>query len=301
MKPIFRTRSRDRQARWFLLLTLPWLIGALFFHILPILAAGVLSFMDWRPPMPPTWTGMTHLNTAATDALLWRTLRNSAVYAAGSVPATVILGLILALLVDHRRQVSRFFPAIYFLPAAISGVATTLMWAWIFNPRYGLVNLALVRVGLQGPAWLQDERWAMPAMILIALWSAGSSTLVYLGALQNIPAELKEAAVLDGATWLKVLQCIVWPLISPATLYLFVANTIGSFQVFTPFYLLTQGGPDFSTLTLPLYIYLNAFSWGKMGYAALLALILFCVVFVLTAIQFRVAGRWVFYLGYSRH
>jgi len=176
-------------------------------------------------------------------------------------------------------------------------VATTLLWGWIFNPRFGLANALLSLVGVHGPAWLQDEYWAMPALILMSLWNVGVNMLVYLAALQGIPAELREAAALDGAGRWSVFRHVIWPLISPVTFFLVVVNVIGSFQVFTPTYILTRGGPNNATLTLPLYIYLNAFSWSKLGYASALAFCLFVLILVLTVAQFRLAQRWVFYVG----
>ncbi len=211
------------------------------------------------------------------------------------MPAGIFLGLVLALLLNQKRRGVSLFRGIFFLPVVVSGVATTLVWGWVFNPRYGLVNALLALVGIRGPAWLQDEHWAMPALILMSLWNVGVNMVIYLAALQDVPVELNEAAALDGAGRWARFRYITWPLISPVTFYLIVVNLIGSFQMFTPTYILTRGGPNNATLTLPLYIYLNAFSWGNLGYASTLAFILFLFIAVLTLVQFRLAKRWVFY------
>ena len=211
------------------------------------------------------------------------------------MPAGIFLGLVLALLLNQKRRGVSLFRGVFFLPVVVSGVATTLVWGWVFNPRYGLVNALLALVGIRGPAWLQDEHWAMPALILMSLWNVGVNMVIYLAALQDVPVELNEAAALDGAGRWARFRYIAWPLISPVTFYLIVVNLIGSFQMFTPTYILTRGGPNNATLTLPLYIYLNAFSWGNLGYASTLSFILFLFIAILTLVQFRLAKRWVFY------
>jgi multiple sugar transport system permease protein len=289
-----------RRERWFYLLVSPWLIGFLLFQALPLLGALLLSVTEWPLPQPPAFVGLDHFQAMAADHLFGRTLFNTAYYALGTVPAGLLLGLILALLVNRRRWGMRFFRTIFFVPAVISGVATILLWGWIFNPRYGLVNAALALVGVRGPGWLQDEAWAMPALILMSLWTVGTNMVVFVAALQGIPRDLYEAAELDGAGEWPRLRHVTWPLISPVTFFLLIVNLVAAFQVFTPTYVLTRGGPNNATLTLPLYIYLNAFAWGRLGYASALAMVLFLSVLLLTFVQFRLADRWVFYASGER-
>jgi multiple sugar transport system permease protein len=284
-----------RRERWFYLLAAPWLAGWLLFQAGPILAICGLAFTEWRLPRPPTPAGLANWQALATDPLFGRSLANTLYYTAGSVPLGLVLGLGLALLLQRRQRAAPLFRAIFFLPVIVSGVATTLLWGWIFNPRFGLANALLALVGLRGPGWLQDEAWAMPALILMSLWGCGVNMLVFLAALQGVPAELAEAATLEGAAGWARFRHLTWPFLSPAAFYLLVVNVIGAFQVFTPTYLLTRGGPNHATLTLPLYIYFNAFAWGRQGYAAALALALLALVLALTLAQFALAGRWVFY------
>lgn len=288
-----------RRQRWFYLLISPWLVGFLVFQAGPILAAVLLAFSDWPLPRPPRWVGWQNFQILAADPLFLRTLLNTCLYTLGSVPLNLLLGLGLALLVNRPGRLAAGMRGLYFLPVVLSGVATVLLWGWVFNPRYGLVNAILHAVGLPGLGWLQDARWAMPALILISLWTVGVNMLIYLAALQNVPAELREAAALDGAGRRAVFRHVTLPLISPVTYYLLVVNLIAAFQVFTPTYLLTRGGPDNATLTLPLYIYLNAFTLNRLGYAATLALVLFFAILALTLLQGRLAQRWVFYPGKS--
>ena len=172
-----------------------------------------------------------------------------------------------------------------------------LLWSWIFNPRFGPLNALLALVGIAGPAWLQDENWAMPALMLMSVWHVGVNMLVYLAALQAVPPELHAAAALDGAGRWQRFRHVTWPLLSPVTFYLLVVNLIGVFQFFTPAYVLTKGGPNNATMTLPLYLYLNAFTWANLGYAAALAWVLLLLVLMITLLQFRLARQWVFYRG----
>jgi multiple sugar transport system permease protein len=295
-RPSLGPLARKRE-RWFYLLIAPWLAGFLLFQAGPILGAFLLSFAHWPLPQAPRFVGLAHFRTLLQDPLLGRTLFNTAYYALGTVLPGVLLGLGLALLLRRPRRGIYLGRTVFFLPAVVSGVATVLLWGWVFNPRYGMANALLAQIGIRGPLWLQDEAWAMPALILMSLWTCGANMVVYLAALQGVPRELHEAAALDGAGRWARFRHVTWPLISPVTFFLVVVNTIGAFQVFTPSYLLTRGGPNNATLTLPLYIYLNAFSWGQLGYASSLALVLFVFILVLTLIQFWLAGRWVFYPG----
>jgi multiple sugar transport system permease protein len=205
------------------------------------------------------------------------------------------LALILAYLLNNRVRGATLFRTVFFLPVVITGAAVALLWGWLFNSRYGLINQLLALVGIHGPAWLQDAHWAMPAMILMSLWNIGGSMIVYLAALQDLPSELVEAAVLNGANPVQVARFVILPYISPVTFYLVVLGVIGSFQVFTPTYMLTQGGPANATMTAGLYIYFNAFQWHNIGYASVLSWLLCVIVVAVAAVQFGLARRWVYY------
>ena len=293
-RPALGELSRRRE-RWFFALVSPWLAGFLALQAVPLAGALGLSGFEWSLPRPPTFVGAAHFEALAHDPFFARALFNSLYFAAGTVPASVGLGLALALLLNRPRAGMGVFRTIFLLPAVISGVATALAWGWILNPQYGWVNSVLAQVGIQGPAWLQDEAWAMPAVMLIQLWTGGVNMVVYLAALQGVPHELREAARIDGADAWQGFWNVTWPWITPATFYLLIANLIGAFQVFTPIYVLTRGGPYQATLTLPVYIYLNAFPWGRPGYAAALACVLVVTVLGLTLALSRFTGRRIFY------
>jgi multiple sugar transport system permease protein len=291
-----RLALRPRE-RWFYLLVAPWLIGLVVFQAAPIAGAAALAFAEWAPPRPIEWVGLANVQAMLGDPRFWGAVRNTIVYGAGTVVPGLALGLGLALLLRGPRRGGGLLRGAVFLPAVVSGVATALVWGWILNPRFGLLNAVLALVGIDGPAWLQDPAWAMPALIVMGLWNVGVNVIVYLAALNTVPRALHEAAALDGAGRAGRFRHVVWPALTPITFYLAIVNAIGAFQVFTPTYLLTSGGPDGSTLTLALYTYQNAFDYGRLGYASALAIAVVLGLVALTALQFRLAGRHVTFVG----
>lgn len=288
--------ARGRE-RWFYLLIVPWLLGFVFFQGGPLLAVVAMSFADWPLPQPPRFVGIENFAALGQDPLFGRSLVNTIYYSAGLVPSGLAVGLALALVLHEPRRGVRLARTIVFLPAVLSGVAMALLWSWVFNPRFGLANRLLAMVGIDGPGWLHSEAWAMPTLILLGLWGVGVNMVVYLAALETVPTELYEAARLDGAGPWRRFRHVSWPLLSPVTFYLGIVNVLGAFQVFTPTYVLTGGGPNHATLTLPLYLYQNAFTYGRFGYAAALAVALLAFVGLLTLAQFRAFERRIFYLG----
>jgi multiple sugar transport system permease protein len=288
--------ARGRE-RWFYLLIAPWLIGFVFFQGGPVLAVVAMSFADWPVPAPPRFVGLEHYADLVRDPRFLQSLANTAYYAAGVVPAGLAIGLGLALLLRRPRPGVRLLRTIVFLPAVLSGVAMALLWGWVFNPRFGLANQVLAVFGVAGPGWLYSEAWAMPTLILLGLAGVGVNMLVFLAALEAVPAELYEAAQLDGAGRWGRFRHVSWPLVTPVTFYLGVVNLLGAFQVFTPTYVLTGGGPDGATLTLPLYLYQSAFTYGRLGYGAALAVALLVCIGLLTWALFRTFERRVFYGG----
>ena len=291
-----RLGLRPRE-RWFYLLIAPWLIGLVVFQAAPIAGAAALAFAEWAPPLPIEWVGTANFEAMLGDPRFWQAFGNTLVYGLGTVIPGLAIGLGLALLLRDQRRGGAVMRGAVFLPAIVTGVATALVWGWILNPRFGLLNAVLGLVGIEGPAWLQDPAWAMPALIVMGLWNVGVNVIVYLAALNTVPRELHEAAALDGAGRAGRFRHVVWPALTPITFYLAIVNAIGAFQVFTPTYLLTSGGPDGSTLTLALYTYQNAFDYGRLGYASALAIAVVVGLVALTALQFRLAGRRVAYVG----
>ena len=291
-----RPRLAARE-RWFYLLVSPWLIGLVALQLLPILASAGLAFTVWEPPLPPRIVGADNFAALAGDQRFLRAVVNKVVYGIGTVVPGLLLGFGLAVALRGVRRGRSVLEASVFMPAVVAGAATALMWGWLLNPRFGLINSALALFGIDGPAWLNDPAWAMTAVILIGLWNVGVNVVVYSAALGGVPRELLEAAELDGAGRLARLRHITWPALMPITFYLAVVNAIAAFQLFTPTYLLTQGGPDDATLTTALYTYRAAFAAGDLGYASALTLVVFAAVVLLTFALFRYVGRRVQYLG----
>jgi multiple sugar transport system permease protein len=293
-----RTR-RQRERRRLVVFTLPWIIGFVLLHAGPMLMAFGLSFSDWIFASSPEWRGLVHYRTLAHDELFWMALKNSAYYAAATVPLGVMAAFFLATLLNRSWLGMGLFRTIFFMPALVSGVSIAMVWGWLFNPRFGAVNSFLDLIGVQGPGWLGDPSWAMPVLIALGLWSVGGTMLIYLAGLQSIPQELYDAAKLDGAGRWAATRHVTLPMISSVTFFLLVVGTISALQLFTPAYVLTNGGPENATLTLPLYIYQNAFAFQKFGYGATLTVVLIVLTMTITVIQMTLAKRWVFYAGWG--
>lgn len=275
-------RQRD-----FYLFALPCLVGLLLFQAGPVLASLGLSLFEWLPGRGVRWVALSNYLALSTDPLVAKTLLNTALYAAGSIGLGLPLSLAIALLARRATFGASVLRSVVLLPAVSSGVATTMVWAWIFNARYGPVNQLLGVFGVDGPAWLADERWALPAMVVLSLWSTGGSVLILLAGLRGIPPELYEAARLDGASRWQELRYVTLPLLAPITLFLVVAGTIAALQVFTPAYVLTRGGPNNATLTTGLLVYLSAFQYARWGTSAALGWLLCTAIVVLAFFQFR--------------
>lgn len=274
----------------------PLILGLIIFTYGPVLAAFGLSFTKGDYISTPKWIGLDNYTALMDDKLFWQSLRNTLYYVVGVVPAGMILSLLLALAMNQKLRGIVFFRTIFFLPTISSSVAISLMWLWIYNPEFGVMNFLLEQVGIKGPAWLSSPDWAMPAVIIMAVWRGlGYNMLIYLAGLQGIPEVYYEAAAIDGAGALDKFWHITVPLLSPTTFMLLILGLIGAFQVFEYTYVMTGGGPVYATLTLVLHVYNNAFRNFQMGYASALAYVLFFILLALTVIQFRLQRRWVHY------
>ncbi|MGE0033553.1 MAG: carbohydrate ABC transporter permease, partial [Pseudothermotoga sp.] len=209
----------------------------------------------------------------------------------------VLLGLVLALVLVRNIPGRTFFRAVVFLPVIIPTVAAAMVWRWIFNADFGLLNDFLYQIGISNlPRWLSDPKWALTAIVILSVWKdVGFSTVMFMAGLQSIPTTVYEAAQLDGASAWRTFIHITLPLLSPTTFFVIVINVISSFQVFDQAYVLTGGGPGNATNTIVYYIYNNAFQWFRMGYAAAIAWVLFAVIFVATFVQFKYQRKWVYY------
>ncbi|MFI6830757.1 carbohydrate ABC transporter permease [Kribbella sp. NPDC050241] len=282
-----------RQALWCYVFIAPAVLGLLLFSIGPMLASLGLSFTSYDMLTNPVWTGGDNYSALFADPIFRKSLSVTLIYGVVSVPATMILALVLAILLNTKLPAQKFFRSAYYLPSVISGVAVAMVWKWMFNGEYGLINAALAKVGIDGPSWLTDEQWALRALIFMSLWGFGGTMLIYLAGLQGVPKELYEAAKVDGASTFRQHLHVTVPMLSSVTLFNLIMGIINSLQVFAEPFVLTQGGPNNSTLLLSVYLYQNAFQYLKMGYASAIAWVAFAIIMALTLLVFRSMPMWV--------
>ena len=268
------------------------LLGFLAFSLLPVLASLALSFTDWRLLQGPRFVGLANVGRLFDDPLFWQTLGNSTYFVVGYVPLITVLAFFLAVFLNRQLRGIGLLRGVYFLPSVTLLISVAMVWHWLLDPHAGLINYSLRTLGLPEPEWLASSRWSMPTLILIAVWQdVGYFAVIYLAGLQGIPSVYYEAAEIDGATAWQKLRHITVPLISPTTFFVIVTSVLVGWQVFALPFLMTQGGPANSTNTLLFYIYQQAFTSLRMGYAAVMAWVLFLLIFVVTLIQWRYIGR----------
>lgn len=273
----------------------PVIIGLLVFTIGPIIVSLFLSFTKYNLLSDPKWIGIDNYTKMYGEDLFWKSLSVSAIYSIVSVPVGLVVALFLAMLLNRKMRGVYFFRSIYYLPTVISGVGVAMLWRWIFNGQYGVLNTLLRTVGIKGPNWLLDENYALAALIITSIWGVGGTMLIFLAGLQGIPSELLEAAEIDGAGRWAQFRYITLPMISHVTFFNLVLGIIGALQVFTDAFVITNGGPNNATLFIAVYLYRHAFMYLNFGYAAALAWILFIIVMLLTLMVFRSSPLWVFY------
>lgn len=283
-----RMRIRETIAGYLFLS--PNFFGFLAFSFIPIIVSFLLTFTRWNLASSPQFIGVKNYSDLMTDGLFWKYLWNTFYYAGLTVPLTIVIGFSLAYLLNRKIRGVIFFRTVYFLPSVTLIVAVAVIWSWLYNADFGLINFVLGKLGIQGPNWLQSKRWAMAAIIIMGVWKgSGYSMLIYLAGLQSIPQEYYEASEIDGAGWWQQIRHITIPLIFPTTFFILVTSTIGAIQGFDQFYVMTRGGPAGATTTLVYYIFQNAFEWFNMGYAATAAAILFVIIMIITLVQWRFA------------
>ena len=288
---------RQREEAWtFYLWISPWLIGFLIFLAWPLIQSLYLSFTDFRILNTPTFTGLANVERLVNDDIFWKSLRVTTLYVLGAAPLGNVLALIVAMLLAQKLRGVNWWRTIYFMPSVAAGVAVAVMWSFIFNPDFGLLNTILDWFGIQGPGWITSEDWALPAIIIMAWWgSIGGQMVIYLAGLKGIPQVLYESAEIDGAGgWAKFWNITI-PMLSPTIFFNIIVGIIGAFQVFDPAYVLTDGGPNNATRTYIFNVYEQAFIFTNMGYASLLAWVLFIIILVLTLITFQISRNRVYY------
>lgn len=292
--PRLSAARRDQVAG--LLWVSPWVIGFLAFMAVPAAMSVYYSFTDYALLEPPVWTGLDNYRAMMSDKLFFLSLKNTLIYALGTVTFGTIVSLALAVLLDQPLRGRGVVRAIIFLPTLVPIVAVSLGWMWIYNPNTGLINEVLRAAGMHNPPnWLGLPGLAMGSLIFMSLWMVGSAVVIYGAALRDVPVVLREAAAIDGAGPLTRFWNVTLPMISPAVMFNVVMSVIWSLQVFAIPYIMTRGGPNDSTLVYSMYVFRSAFEYGKMGYASALAWLQLLVTLVLTLGLLAAARKFVYY------
>jgi len=275
----------------------PWIIGFMIFTLGPFMASLGFSFTEWDLIGQPKFTGVDNYLKLWNDPLFWQSLKVTTIYAIGRVPLGIIIGLAAALLLNQNVRLLGMWRVIYYMPVVLPPVAVSMLWMWIYNPDYGILNGVLWSAfGIHGPAWLQDEFWVLPSLMMMAVWGMlGKNMIVYLSGLKSIASEMYEAAAIDGANaWQKFLSITV-PMMTPIIFFNLIMGLMDSFKLFTQAYVMTGGGPRYASLFYVYYLYQHAFQRFHMGYASAMAWVFFLILMVFTLLVFRSSKFWVYY------
>lgn len=277
----------------------PWILGFLVFTLYPIGMSVYYSLCDYDVLSKPVFVGGLNYADMMTDEVFWKALKNTAFFAGLSLPLCLVVSLLLAVLLNNKVWFRPAFRTFFYVPSLVPMIATAMIWLWILNGGYGLLNYALSLIGIQGPNWLSDQHWTKPALVLTSIWGVGGSMVIYLAALQDVSRELYESAEIDGATPWHKLWHITLPMISPVIYFNLIMGIIGSLQVFgVPYIMFGNGaGPNRSAMFYATYIFENAFRYNQMGYASAMAWILFLIILALTWIATKASRRHIYYAG----
>jgi multiple sugar transport system permease protein len=317
------SRADRRNLRNGLLFALPWIVGLSLFMAYPVVSSLYYSFCDYSTLQPPVWIGLQNYADLLSDNLFYKSLQNTMVFGTLFLPAGMITALALALLLNSGVRGLPIFRTIFYLPCLVPAVASAMLWLWVFNGEYGILNYAInnlldpvnngmnsllqnvgadLRVNWSAPTWLADPTWAKPALAIMSVWGIGGTMVIYLAGLQDVPIELYEAAEIDGAGWFARLFHVTLPSLSPVIYFTLIIGIINVLQIFTPAYIMgggphggTAGNPSQSTLFYTLYLWAQAFEYLRMGYGCAMAWILFMIIVVLTLVAHKLAGRHVTY------
>jgi multiple sugar transport system permease protein len=298
------TASERRDLRNGLLFTSPWIVGATVFLVGPILFSLYASFCDYSVLRRPEWIGLSNYADLVSDEVFWKALANTLLFASMSIPLGLLVSLGLGFLLNTGVRGMTVFRTIFFLPSLVPMVALAIIWLWIFNGENGVLNyfvtstLGLLGLKVTPPGWLTDPAWSKPALVMMSAWTVGHAVVIYLASLQDVPAQLYEAAELDGASYLQRLRYVTIPCISPVILFNLIMGIIGTLQTFAvPYVISPSGAPARSIYFLAMYLYDNAFPYLRMGYACAMAWILFVLILLLTLLALKVSSRHVHYGG----
>ena len=266
-----------------------------------MVASLVISFTEWSVVSKPKFIGFANFNSMFTqDPLFWKSLYVTAYYTFLSVPAVIVSAFLIATLLNQEVKGLAIFRTIFYLPSVVPAVANAVLWLWLFNPDFGLLNTVLGSLGIGKSLWIYDEASVLPSLVLMSVWGMGNTMIIFLAGLQGVPRQLYEAAEIDGANFLQRWAHITLPMVSSVIFFNLVMGLIGTFQVFSQAYVMTDGGPNNSSLFMVYYLFRNAFQYGRMGYASAIAWMIFLIVLAFTLVIFKSSPAWVYYEGERR-
>jgi len=290
-------RVHNRRLLIGLMFVSPWVLGFLAFFAYPFVMTFYYSFTKFSGVGTPQFVGLANYREMFSDALFRTSLFNTFYYTIIEVPLSTALAIGLAVLLNMKVRGMAIYRTLLYVPTVVPLVASAMLWLWLFNPSFGVVNEILAEVHIQGPGWMFSAAWSKPTFILMGLWSIGTPMVIYLAALQGVPTAMYEVADLSGAGPLQRARYVTLPMISPAILFNVVLGLVAALQYFTQAFVMTQGGPDNSSMFYSLYLYYQAFRYLSLGYASAMAWILFVIVVVITLLLFKLSARWVYYAG----
>ncbi|WP_169082561.1 carbohydrate ABC transporter permease [Paenibacillus sp. PL91] len=277
-----------------LLFISPWIVGFLCFTAYPLISSFYYSLTDYDIINQPVFVGLENYKTLFTgDDLFYKVLKNTLYMVFVGISVITLCTIFISILLNNKKiKGMAFFRVVFFLPTLVPFVILSILWVWVLQPDSGVVNTILGWVGIEGPGWFSSPAWAKPSFILMGLWGAGGSIIIYLAGLQGIPESLYEAASIDGANSMQKVFSVTLPMLRPVILFNVITGIIGTFQSFAETFIITQGGPNGSTMFYSLYLYQNAFQYAKMGYASAMAWVLLLIALTFTLILFKVSSRW---------
>jgi len=291
-----KSKSLSNEAKWGIVLALPAILGFLIWTLGPMVASFILSFTDWNVVSTPHFIGIENFRKMfMEDFIFKKSIYATLYYTLGSVLSTIIFAFLIAVLLNQKIKGLPIFRTIFYLPSITPAIASAMLWIWLFNPDFGLLNQVLGRFGIPRLQWIYDEKQVIPSLIFMSIWGMGGTMIIFLAGLQGIPQEFYEAVDMDGGNWWHKFRYITIPMMTPTIFFNLVMAIIGTFQVFTSAYIMTSGGPNYASMFYVYYIYLSAFRYGDMGYACALAVILFFIILSFTLVVFRSSPYWVYY------
>jgi len=295
-----RWTAMRREAWWGYFFMAPWLIGFIGLTLGPGLASLVLTLTRYNVLRPPEFIGLdNYVQVLTQDELFYPSIARTFYFAALFVPLAIGGSLLVAVLLNSKVNGTVLFRTLFFVPSLVPVVAAAVLWGWLFNADWGIVNQGLRALGIPAPGWFSDRQWALPTLVLMSLWGSvgGTRMIIFLAGLQGVPEELYDAAAIDGANAWQRARHVTLPLMTPTIFFNLILGVIGALQVFTSAFVATRGGPSYATWFIGLHIYKHAFEYFNMGYACTLAWLFAVVIIGLTIIQQRLSSRWVFYYG----